>query len=104
MPSPSDTTVPTSATSTATPKLPICSRIILEISSAFMLILSSQLSAFSLQLLLHQLLTHLLELRLDAAVVHRAADSRDHAAEQPGIDARGYFNLLAGDLREALFE
>ena len=37
MPSPSDTTVPTSATSTATAKLPICSRMILEISSALML-------------------------------------------------------------------
>ena len=31
-------TVPVSATSTATAKLPICSRMILEISSAFMLI------------------------------------------------------------------
>ena len=35
MPSPSDVTVPTSATSTSTAKLPICSRMILEISSAF---------------------------------------------------------------------
>ena len=38
MPSPSDMTVPTSATSTATVKLPICSRMIFEISSALMLI------------------------------------------------------------------
>ena len=35
MPSPTETTVPTSATSTSTAKLPIWSRMILEISSAF---------------------------------------------------------------------
>ena len=45
MPSPSDTTVPTSATSTATAKLPICSRIILEISSALIVIVQPTLCA-----------------------------------------------------------
>ena len=52
----------------------------------------------------YQLLAHPLQLRLHAAVVHRAADLRDHAAEQLGIDADRQFHFLAGDLRQALFE
>ena len=80
MPSPSDVTVPTSATSTSTAKLPIWSRMILEISSDRMLI--GRLSALG-----DQLVAHLLQLRPDAAVVDGAAHSRHDAAEQRRIDA-----------------
>ncbi len=43
MPSPMEMMLPTSATSTSTAKLPICSRMILEISSAFMSIFQARL-------------------------------------------------------------
>src|SRR6478672_1956931 len=116
MPSPTVTIVPTSATSTSTAKLPIWSRMILEISSAFMSICSTRsraprslrgarLSApadavspravtatsnrcRSLLRRLDQRLLQLSKLRRHAAVVHGAADPRDGAPDECGVDSR----------------
>src|SRR5438270_7879883 len=45
---------------------------------------------------------HLLQLCGDAAVVHRAADARDDATDDRGIDARIEDDGAAGHLREAV--
>src|SRR5438045_4854838 len=85
MPSPIEMMLPTSATSTSTAKLPICSRMIFEISSALMSIVdpgSTQLLAARYQTLLH-----LLQLHGDAAVVYGAPNARDHPADDRRIDA-----------------
>src|SRR5579871_862036 len=92
MPSPTERTVPTSATSTVVVKLPIWSRISLEISSAR--ICMGTLCSFRVRanaarsrLLCRQLLAQPLDLSCDAAVEDQAADARNHAAENIGIDA-----------------
>src|SRR6188508_2362821 len=96
MPSPIEMTVPTSATSTSTAKLPIWSRMILEISSALMSMLIPALHGgvasrglrpfarrFRAGLLLGvaQPLTHPGELRRETAVVDGAPDTRDRSTK-----------------------
>src|SRR5580765_593922 len=84
MPSPTDMTVPISATSTSAAKLPIWSRMILEISSA---LICMCVSACCLPFL-NQPLLQPLELSRHAAVEHHAADARDDAADDGRVDAR----------------
>src|SRR5213596_1332156 len=94
MPSPIEMMLPTSATSTSTAKLPICSRMILDISSALM----------SISLALHESFSELLELPRDAAVVDHAADARDEAANDRRIDARLQRHRSTGDGGETLLD
>src|SRR5919198_1922728 len=99
IPSPMEMMLPTSATSTSTAKLPICSRMILEISSALMSILFEiQSDAF------HQSFLDLLELTRHAAVINRAADARDDAADDRRVDARFEKDAPPGDAGEAALE
>src|SRR4030095_8711198 len=100
MPSPRAITVPPSATSTVTAKLPSCSRMILEMSSALMLMVRFALRSS----LLDECLTNLAQLRAHTAVVHRAADSSDQAADQLAIDRRGKLDLLSSCAAKAGFE
>src|SRR5262245_1384965 len=120
MPSPIEMMLPTSATSTSTAKLPICSRMILEISSA--LISKSQPPAASPSPQppapsppapppthpsphpFHEPLLDPLELPRDAAVVHRAADPRDDATDDRRIDAGLEDDRSASDARQPVLE
>src|SRR4051794_37534212 len=85
MPSPTDSTVPTSETSASVPKLAIWSRITLEISAARMSIfsLSSSLCGPSA---LH-CRGKSVEFRADGAVDHLRADLDDEPAQDGGVDA-----------------
>src|SRR5204863_4810400 len=96
MPSPIEMMLPTSATSTSTAKLPICSRMILEISSALMSMRSSHA--------LYESLLHLLQLRCDAAVINRAAQTRDDSADDRRIHARRQRDGSSSDRGEALLD
>src|SRR5438309_5433723 len=101
MPSPIEMMLPTSATSTSTAKLPICSRMILEISSALMSMLfrsSRDSDAF------HQSFLDLFQLTRDAAVVAGAPDARDDAADNRRVDARVEHDASSRDAREAALE
>src|SRR5215468_4012526 len=80
MPSPIDSTVPTSATSASVPKLAIWSLRMAEISAGR--ISMKTLSGNSLH---HQLLTP--QLALYRCVDHARAELDDDAADQPGVDA-----------------
>src|SRR5438094_162844 len=131
MPSPMEMMLPTSATSTSTAKLPICSRMILEISSALMsmLIRSSRDSGFGIRRdsfeanpvrrmsanpesripnpdsdAFHQSFLDLFQLTRDAAVVDGAADARDDAADNRRVDARVEHDASPRDAREAALE
>src|SRR5512139_1502192 len=97
IPSPSETTLPTSATSTSTAKLPICSRMTLEISSALMFMAVDELSGSS-----GELLSDPFELPPQAAIVDGAANSGDDAAQNLGLDSRRHHNLPPGQGAEPL--
>src|ERR1700721_1662210 len=83
MPSPTDSTCPTSATSASLPKLAICCFRMAEISAARISI-SVPLIWPSANTLHAQL--QALQLTLQRSVDHARADLDDHAAEQAGID------------------
>src|SRR5262245_35647735 len=102
MPSPIEMMLPTSATSTSTAKLPICSRMILEISSALMSIFSDPVGAGARPGLSSfcQSLLHPLELRRDAAVVDRVAEASHHATDQRWIRSHAEAHGTAGRLRQ----
>src|SRR5882757_4743790 len=80
MPSPTDKTWPTSATSASLPKLAICCFRIAEISAARISISVPLPDAFHRQL-------QALQLALQRAIDHPRADLDDHPAEQAWIDA-----------------
>src|SRR5205085_3829659 len=114
MPSPIEMTVPTSATSTSTAKLPIWSRMILEISSALMSMLVPALRDATLvrppfaegvlrrlrSLAARQALAHLCKLRGEAAVVHDAADAGDESAKDRRVDFRRERHVPPGGTRQ----
>jgi hypothetical protein len=54
--------------------------------------------------LFHQLLPHLLQLHPYAAVVHGAADSRDHPADERWIDLGAQLHRLAGEAAQSLLK
>src|SRR5262245_30618243 len=100
MPSPSEMMLPTSATSTSTAKLPICSRMILDISSALISTLSPPESLRALA----EPRLHLLQLARDARVTHRAANPRDHASDERGVDRRLEQHLPAARAGQAALD
>src|ERR1051325_10940090 len=83
MPSPTDSTWPTSATSASLPKLAICCFRIAEISAARISISVPLANAFHRQL-------QAMQPALQRTVDHARADLHDHAAQQAGIDLEGY--------------
>src|SRR5947209_17749637 len=85
MPSPTDSTVPTSETSASVPKLAIWSRMTLEISAARMSMfsLSSSLCGRSAP---HRR-SEVVEFGADGAVDHLRADLDDQPAQDGGVDA-----------------
>src|SRR4051812_6522087 len=101
MPSPIEMMLPTSATSTSTAKLPICSRMILEISSALMSMRCASVGARArgsrlgdvqpwaprVQALHRfELFLHSFQLPHDTRVVDGAADARHQSADDCRID------------------
>src|SRR6266566_9255718 len=79
MPSPTDSTWPTSATSASLPKLAICCFRIAEISAARISISVPLANALHRQL-------QAVQPALQRTVDHARADLDDHAADQPLID------------------
>src|SRR5258705_12596516 len=79
MPSPTDRTWPTSATSASLPKLAICCFRIAEISAARISISVPLPDAFHRQL-------QAVQLALQRTIDHPRADLDHHAAQQAGID------------------
>src|SRR5260370_37486412 len=80
MPSPIDSTWPTSATSASLPKLAICCLRIAEISAGRI-----SMNTPSGDILHRELQP--LQLAFDRAVDHARADFDDHTADQPRLDA-----------------
>src|SRR5216683_126616 len=80
MPSPIDSTWPTSATSASLPKLAICCLRIAEISAGRI-----SMNTLSGNILHRELQP--LQLAFDRSVNHARADFDDHTADQPRIDA-----------------
>src|SRR5580704_4471779 len=80
MPSPIDSTCPTSATSASVPKLAICCLRIAEISAARISIKTPSGNALHRQL-------QPLQLALNRSVDHARAEFDDEAADQPRVDA-----------------
>src|SRR5512139_681537 len=99
IPSPTEMTLPTSATSTSTAKLPICSRMTLEISSALMFIAVDELSGPA-----RELLSDSFELPPQAAIVDDAANPGDDAAEDLGLNSRRHHDLPPGQGAKSLPE
>src|ERR1700752_578693 len=85
MPSPTDSTEPTSETSASSPKLAICDLRMAEISAARMSIVLRSLQG-ELQGI---------ELRTERSVEQSGADPHLDAAEDGGIDAGFYLGVLA---------
>src|SRR4030095_4589134 len=104
IPSPSEITLPTSATSTWTAWLPIWSRMILEISSALISIRFLSEASRPPLLSLFEPIADFGEPPRHAAVVHRAADSSDHAADDRGVDFRRHGDRAASCVGETLLQ
>src|SRR5262245_20273653 len=116
MPSPRAITVPTSATSTVTAKLPICSRMILEMSSALMVMVVCSSFASSVVVLpalrsgqgtpvsFNQRPSNPVELSPHAAVVHGAANPSDETPNQFLVHGHRQLDGLAGRSTQAGFK
>src|SRR5436190_9837099 len=107
MPSPTEMTLPTSATSISMEWLPSWSRMILEISSALMsmsFLLRPCVVARRRSAVLREPPLQFRELRRQAAVVHRAADARDDAADERRIHFRCERYLTRGGGAEPLLQ
>src|SRR5215213_807505 len=102
MPSPTDSTVPTSDTSASVPKLAIWSRMTLEISAARMSIFS--LSSKPVRASAFHCLGEGVQFGADGAVDHLRSDLDDQPAQDGGIDAQINRHVAADAALEIRFQ